>query len=222
MILRLGRLLREVAMSRVRFSSSVYWNKRYTEGGNSGAGSYGRLALFKAEVINAFVAEQQVTSVLEFGCGDGNQLTYARYPNYVGYDVSPVAVDSCRRRFASDPSKAFFLMDDYAGMTAPLALSLDVIFHLIEDKVYESYMRRLFDASTKFVIVYSSDDEGCVVGKAPHVRHRNFTAWVAEHATDWKLEARVDNRFPFNGDLSTSSFCEFFIFARRTPRVGQG
>jgi hypothetical protein len=33
------------------FNSLVYWQERYAEGGTSGAGSYGRLALFKAEVI---------------------------------------------------------------------------------------------------------------------------------------------------------------------------
>ena len=32
--------------------SEKYWEKRYIAGGNSGAGSYGKLAEFKAEVLN--------------------------------------------------------------------------------------------------------------------------------------------------------------------------
>jgi hypothetical protein len=43
-------------------------------------GSYGKFAAFKAEVLNAFVQEMRVDTVIEFGCGDGNQLTLARYP----------------------------------------------------------------------------------------------------------------------------------------------
>src|SRR5690349_24554192 len=55
-------------------SSPSYWEERYRQGGNSGVGSYGQLARFKAQTINRFVAEQAVTSVVEFGCGDGAQL----------------------------------------------------------------------------------------------------------------------------------------------------
>ena len=33
-------------------SSKDYWEKRYSKGGNSGAGSYNNLALFKASIIN--------------------------------------------------------------------------------------------------------------------------------------------------------------------------
>jgi SAM-dependent methyltransferase len=75
-----------------------YWETRYAQGGTSGAGSAGRLAPFKAEVLNAFVEQHGVNTVFELGCGDGTQLTPARYPSYVGVDVSPTAVDLCRRR----------------------------------------------------------------------------------------------------------------------------
>lgn len=33
-------------------SSKEYWEQRYAGGGTSGAGSYGKLAEFKAEIIN--------------------------------------------------------------------------------------------------------------------------------------------------------------------------
>jgi hypothetical protein len=61
--------------------SADYWERRYAEGGDSGHGSYGRFAEFKAEVLNRFVAEQRIESIVEFGCGDGNQLTLASYPD---------------------------------------------------------------------------------------------------------------------------------------------
>src|SRR5215210_4430947 len=45
------------------------------------------------------------------------------------------------------PAKTFKLMEEYAGESAELALSLEVIYHLVEDEVFESYMRRLFGSS---------------------------------------------------------------------------
>ena len=55
-------------------SSDQLWEKRYAKGGNSGAGSYGKLAVYKAKVLNEFIEENknEVNSVVEFGCGDGN------------------------------------------------------------------------------------------------------------------------------------------------------
>src|SRR5579859_8234848 len=76
------RLARSAAVEAVRRQlqfrgSSTYWEERYRAGGNSGAGSYGRLAEFKAEVLNGFVHSRGIRSVVEFGCGDGAQLALA-------------------------------------------------------------------------------------------------------------------------------------------------
>jgi hypothetical protein len=56
-------------------SSETYWIARYKRGGDSGRGSYGKLAQFKAGVINKFVEANKINTIIEFGCGDGNQLT---------------------------------------------------------------------------------------------------------------------------------------------------
>ena len=54
-----------------RFSGSLsYWEERYSTGGNSGVGSYGKFAEFKATTLNEFVAKHNLRSVIEFGCGD--------------------------------------------------------------------------------------------------------------------------------------------------------
>lgn len=129
--------------------SEQYWIERYEAGRTSGAGSYKELAEFKAEIINAFVAKHSVGSVMEFGCGDGNQLKLADYPAYTGFDVSPRAVELCRDMFRSDDTKRFALMEEYEGQTAQLTLSLDVVYHLIEDEVFESYMKTLFGAAER-------------------------------------------------------------------------
>lgn len=92
--------------------SAEYWEKRYSAGGNSGVGSYSHFAEFKAEVLNPFVATHDVKSVIEFGCGDGNQLTLAKYPSYLGLDVSASAIARCRETFKADLSKSFLTMSD--------------------------------------------------------------------------------------------------------------
>lgn len=198
--------------------SEQYWEDRYRRGGNSGSGSYGRLAAFKAEVLNQFVASHSVTSVVEFGCGDGAQLRRACYPRYTGFDVSPSAVDFCKQSFAANTDMEFFLCGsaEYdAFPQADLALSLDVIFHLIEDDVYERYMRKLFGSATRYVIIYSYDFEQLY--DARHERGRAFSRWIAENAPEWELCKRIANRYPFDPQSPHStSQAEFFIY-EKTP-----
>jgi hypothetical protein len=47
-----------------RFRSKDYWEKRYAKGETSGAGSYGDLARYKAEIVNAFVEENNIHRTL--------------------------------------------------------------------------------------------------------------------------------------------------------------
>jgi O-antigen/teichoic acid export membrane protein len=199
--------------------SREYWEARYAKEGTSGVGSYGKFATFKAEVLNAFVAENDVRSVLEFGCGDGSQLKLARYPLYTGIDVSQTAVERCRRLFADDASKSFTLESSYNGDTVDLVLSLDVIFHLVEDDVFDRYMRSLFACSSRYVIIYSSDFDDNTDNNDAHVRHRNFSDWVLRNCPSWKLVERIPNKYPYEGDNRVGSFADFFIYRKTESSV---
>ena len=193
--------------------SSDYWKRRYEAGGDSRAGSYGELANFKAGVINRFVSEHKVKTVIEFGCGDGNQLLLAEYPEYLGFDISPDAVQICKRHFAADSTKSFRLVDDYDEENAELALSLDVIYHLVEDPVFEAYMDRLFRSADRFVIIYSSNTDQNPMIRPPHVRHRAFSKWV-DNLSNWTLEAQIPNRLPSSCDSLNGSFADFWIYRK--------
>src|SRR5436190_3848674 len=108
------------------FSSSAYWESRYRDGRTSGAGSYNRLAIFKSEVINGFVAQRGIKSVIEFGCGDGSQLRLAEYPSYIGVDVSPTVISATRKAFEDDPSKIFVLIGEVGPQHySDVSISLD-------------------------------------------------------------------------------------------------
>jgi hypothetical protein len=203
-------------MRRWRFrNSSSYWERRYRGGGTSGSGSYGRLAQFKAETLNAFVAREKIRSIFELGVGDGAQLELAKYPRYVGLDIAPTSIDLCSRKFASDGTKKFYLASQTPSDLGrfDLALSLDVIYHLVEDALFEDYMRSLFARADRFVVIYSSNK--AEESKQPHVRHRDFTSWIAKCCPDWRLIRRIENRYPYDparpGD---TSFSDFYFFER--------
>ena len=193
--------------------SAAYWDTRYKAGGNSGAGSYNRLAEFKAEFLNGFVAQHSIISVVEFGSGDGAQLKLAKYPSYVGVDISPTAVKAALTMFADDRTKAFRLATEYDLPASQLSLSLDVIYHLVEDDVFDGYMRQLFASATQYVIIYASNEDKA--WSSPHVRHRAFTTWVDANAGNWKLIHREPNRYPYDEtDVDHTSFADFFVFSK--------
>lgn len=194
--------------------SRKYWEKRYATGGNSGAGSYGKYAQFKAEILNTFIKDNHVNSVIEFGCGDGNQLLLANYSNYIGLDVSATAIKICTDKFKKDKTKRFFLydtqsfQDNHSVFKSDLTLSLDVVYHLIEDDIFKLYMKHLFLASQKFVIIYSSDFEEKRNAKSTrHATHRNFSKYVNDNFPAWKLIKKIKNKHAHEG-FSTN----FYIY----------
>lgn len=193
-------------------SSAGYWDTRYKLGLSSGSGSEGMMVTYKAQVLNDFVASQGIESVLELGCGDGQQLAHARYPRYLGLDVSPRAIELCEARFATTRGRSFLWYDPAhthrlgEHLQADLTMSLDVIYHLIEDPVYDRYLDDLFTLSRRHVVVYSSNHaEG---GSLRHVRHRPFAADVAARFPQFRLLRHLPN--PHRG----LSFADFYFFER--------
>ncbi|MBP2364685.1 class I SAM-dependent methyltransferase [Pseudonocardia parietis] len=182
---------------RLRFpGTEAYWDRRYEAGGTSGAGSYGPQAEWKASIVNGWVDALGVRSVVDLGCGDGNQLSLAHYPRYLGLDLSAEAVRMCIRRYGDDPTKSFLAYDpsstsDAAGwLCADLALSMEVLFHLVDDGMFEDYLARLFDSAERYVVICSSDTSD--IPQGPHERHRPFTPWISANRSDWVLEQRAD------------------------------
>jgi methyltransferase family protein len=202
---------------KMRFKSGEYWENRYRSGGNSGAGSYNNLALFKAEVINELISAHNFSSMIEFGCGDGNQLSLLNTPRYTGLDVSSGAIQLCRQKFANDDSKSFFLYDskcfiDKQGLfRMDVAMSLDVLFHLVEKEIYEIYLEHLFSCASKMVIIYAADMD--LEHPTPHEAYRKFTRDIQQRFSGWKLEKYIKNKYPAkNYEDQEGSLADFFIY----------
>lgn len=203
-----------VAWTRATFrSSGEYWQRRYSRGGTSGAGSYGAQARWKGETVSDIVRELGAESVVELGCGDGNQLRHCSYPRYLGLDVSSIAVRRCAELFGDDPTKSFArydpdaLVDPAGWFRADVAVSLEVIFHLVEDEVFETYLRHLFDLARSWVLICSTDRDD--LPRGAHERHRVFTRWVAEHRPQWELVRT------FHPPADVDLLAGVYLYARR-------
>jgi hypothetical protein len=174
----------------MEFDSVDYWKKRYASGGNSGSGSYGRLAEFKAESLNSFIMENEIASIVEYGSGDGNQLGFMEIEKYLGLDVSPDAIAKTSEMYRDDLTKTFRVYEPDTfqvtkSETGDLSISMDVILHLTEDSRYESYMANLFESATRFVGIFNTATDIQLPNMAKHNRFRDHRQWVSKEASSF-------------------------------------
>ncbi len=208
----------------LRHGNSInYWEERYALGGNSGIGTYNqKLAEFKASVLNDLVEKENMNSVIEFGCGDGHQLRFAKYPSYIGLDVSKAAVSKCQKLFENDSTKSFFLYDSLhfddkkSLFIADMSISIDVIYHLVEDRIYYAYLKHLFNSSRKLVAIYSWNFENRDKFKM-YIRPRVFTKDVEKKFPEWHLWKTIPNLYPaIKYGENEGSFSDFYIYRKLT------
>jgi len=188
------------------FDYKLFWNNRYRAGGNSGLGSSGVLADFKADVINEFIRGNAVTGAIEFGCGDGNQISLIDYPDYIGLDISGAAVTMCRDRFDQDLNKKFIVCtpSDYRGLNlkkADLVLCLDVLYHIIDEDDFIETLDAIFMHSDKYVILYTMLHEPSNK-TAAHIKFRDIYSYLNKYP-QFEIYRTVEQKYP---DLSGAAF----------------
>ena len=105
-------------------------------------------------------------------------------------------------------------ISEYSGEKAELSISLDVIYHLVEDKIYEQYMENLINAATKFVLIYSSNSSINPYNNE-HVRHRCFSEYIDINYKNLKLIEKIPNMYPYSEDDSdNTSLADFYIYQK--------
>ena len=203
-------------MDRTNFNSTKYWRDRYAAGGDSGAGSKNHLGSWKATVVETLVKEHKLKSVCDFGCGDGMQLARINFPltiQYIGLDPSTDAIQRCEAAFKAFPNYCFaHKLREVARVD--LCLSLDVIYHLVEDDVFHEYMTNLFNAASKWVMIYSTNDPEHE-NTAKHIKHRKFTDWIENERPEFALHDKLPGLYPYNGNTNVSSPCDFYFYKRK-------
>lgn len=219
----LKRLLRKLkrVFQKEHFSTANYWESRYRAGGTSGSGSISQLAQYKAEFLNQFMTERNLHSATELGCGDGDQLAQFQFSAYTGLDIAPTAIAWCTSRFKSDESKSFTVytpgMVGLSTYRSDVALSLDVLYHLVEEALFETYLKDLFSLGSKYVIIYACDrEESELPPVARHLKWRRFTPFIAQNFPDWHLLLHEANPFPVEKHgTQDGSYASFFVFERK-------
>jgi SAM-dependent methyltransferase len=176
------------------FDSKKYWEQRYLNNGNSGLGSYGDEADFKSKYINLIIKDKEIKSINDFGCGDGNQISLLNnFESYVGFDVSKTILQKNKFKFGNN-KKYSFVFDVKEMKETDLVMSIDVIYHIIEDKLYNEHIDNLFSLSNKYVLVYGVNTED--TNTVPHMKYRKFVDDVSEKYPEFKLidETKYDKK----------------------------
>ena len=195
-------------------NSSEYWESRYIQGGDSGLGSFGLLAVNKSKFMMEIVTSHEIKSVIDLGCGDGNQLEHFDFCNvdYFGYDVSQFIIDKVREKyhesynykFSSDFSE---IVEFNSRMSTPsMVISFDVLYHLVQDATYYDYLRKIEILNPDFILIYSTNfDQG---SDKYHVRHRKFTRDFSSCFPEYSLLSLIHS--PVHPDTSA----DFYLFGK--------
>ncbi|WP_427180902.1 hypothetical protein [Paenibacillus sp. TC-CSREp1] len=176
-----------------------YWERTYRKGETSGRGSYGVLAEFKAEVVNALIQCEGIRRVIEFGCGDGNQLKYMDYVEYLGMDVASSSVEHCASMYADDPSKSFMvyrpgLWVNRGFLQADLTICLDVLYHITDETDFRQTLHDVLHASTRWVVLYTRLREQGDSGVRT-IQDRNLFHYLFDYP-EFKVHEIIRQRYP--------------------------
>lgn len=160
-----------------------HWDQRYSTGGNSGNGSYGNSAIGKGKYISDVIKKFKIKTINDLGHGDGNQLKYFEGDfKYYGYDVSSYINSKLANEYKDNPKYTF--LDSVGKMNkGDLALSLDVIYHIIQEDEYYKYLDTLFSLGD-YVLIYAVDMDHKFT---PYFQARKFTPYIDSTFPQFKL-----------------------------------
>jgi hypothetical protein len=105
-------------------------------------------------------------------------------------------------------------VDDFINLhiTCDLVMSCDVIYHLVEDEVYNSYMKNLCNFSHKYIVIYAKNEN---IYHAQHVRFREFVSYFNQ--ASFNLIQTIPNMYPqhiVGHNNENTSPSDFFIFKK--------
>jgi Methyltransferase domain len=152
------------AFRRMTFDNRQFWNQRYIEDPEkgSGPGSRGENLNLKQNLVHSVIAEYQVKTILDIGCGDIAALRSLDIQSYVGIDISDVIVERNRHL---KPAWQFVCADlngPYDPPPAELVLCLDVLIHQKSRQHYLTILSKVLAATEKVALIsgYSQRDPG--------------------------------------------------------------
>jgi hypothetical protein len=81
----------------------------------------------------------------------------------------------------------------------------------VEDEVYFTYLQHLFQSASRYVIIYSSNQD--INNSARHERHRKFTKDIERLFSSWSLATTIENKIkPKDWADEEGSIADFYIY----------
>jgi SAM-dependent methyltransferase len=152
------------AFRRTAFDNRRFWNQRYIENPEkgSGPGSRGEILLLKSKLIQSVIAENDIETVLDIGCGDIAPLREIELGHYLGVDISDVIVEKNRRLKPQWQFVCADLTGDHCPPSADLVLCLDVLIHQKKKQSYLAILSKTLSCTKKVALIsgYSKGDPG--------------------------------------------------------------
>ena len=75
-------------------------------------------------------------------------------------------------------------------------------------------MEKLFNASTKYVIIYSSNTNNQINPSIKHFKNRRFTDWINENKINFRLIKLIKNKYSYKKLKTKGSVSDFFIYEK--------
>jgi len=184
------------------------WESRYNNGGNSGNGTYNELYIFKRDIINDIINKYNIKNIIDFGCGDGNQIKEFNINKYVGIDIALSAINICKMKYKDDNTKSFFTYNEINNIKSQydLSISLDVLYHILEEDLFIDYLKKIFNFSSKYILIYSSNYDDHTEG---HMHTRKFTNYVEKLFPNWVLNIKIKQIYP------KKSSADFYLYEKK-------
>lgn len=206
------------AINKQKFNYIDYWDKRYLSNGTSGLGSYGVLAEFKADIINEYIKQKGIKSAVEFGCGDGSQLSKINYDSYIGLDVSRVCINKCKLIFRKYENKKFYvykpgeMSQDIKDVNNDMIVCLDVLYHITNEEDFIKTLDDIFMLNCPYIMIYTMLTEP----KAPlsiHLKYRNVFEYLSKYPNYTQLSI-VNQKYP------NESYSDFLVVEKQEEVFG--
>lgn len=145
---------------KVEFDHKTYWNQRYSynytleSSGYMGLGIEYNKYLYKSRmdvlehVINILFSSLNKKDILEIGPGTGyftKYFTTFKPKNYLGIDISDIAIDNLSRLFKDYKFKVADISekDVFINRKVDLAFASDVLLHLTDDEKLENAIKNI-------------------------------------------------------------------------------
>ena len=129
-----------------------YWDNRYKTGGNSGLGSISKNRDWKWEIIKKYCSD--LNNIIDVGCGDLSFWEGKDCKNYVGIDISPFIIQKNR-----DLRKNWQFICNSADIRqdikANTVFCFDVLFHIMDERVYKKILENLTYYSEDIIFIYT-------------------------------------------------------------------